>query len=46
MSLPDPVMLDLRARIYKTMAHPIRLAMIEAFRDGERSDAQRVNPAA
>ncbi len=37
MSQLDPVMLELHARICKTMAHPIRLALIEALRDGERS---------
>jgi ArsR family transcriptional regulator len=37
MSQPDPVILELHARVCKTMAHPIRLALIEALRDGERS---------
>jgi ArsR family transcriptional regulator len=37
MSQPDPMILELHARVCKTMAHPIRLALIDALRDGERS---------
>ena len=37
MSQPDAVILELHARVCKTMAHPIRLALLDALRDGERS---------
>lgn len=37
MSRPDTVILELHARVCKTMAHPIRLALLDALRDGERS---------
>jgi ArsR family transcriptional regulator len=37
MSQSDPVILELHARVCKTMAHPIRLGLIDALRDGERS---------
>ena len=37
MSQPDAMVLELHARVCKTMAHPIRLALIDALRDGERS---------
>lgn len=33
----DPTILELHARVCKTMAHPIRLALLNALRDGERS---------
>jgi len=32
----DPTILELHARVCKTMAHPIRLALLNALRDGER----------
>jgi len=37
MSQPDAMILRLHARVCKTMAHPIRLALLDALRDGERS---------
>jgi ArsR family transcriptional regulator, virulence genes transcriptional regulator len=33
----DPTILELHARVCKTMAHPLRLALLNALRDGERS---------
>jgi len=33
----DPTILELHARVCKTMAHPLRLALINALRDNERS---------
>jgi DNA-binding transcriptional ArsR family regulator len=33
----DPTVLELHARVCKTMAHPLRLALLNALRDGERS---------
>jgi DNA-binding transcriptional ArsR family regulator len=33
----DPAILELRARVCKTMAHPIRLALLDVLRTGERS---------
>lgn len=32
----DPTILELHARVCKTMAHPIRLALLNALRSGER----------
>lgn len=32
----DPTILELHARVCKTMAYPIRLALLNALRDGER----------
>ena len=32
----DPTILELHARVCKTMAHPLRLALLSALRDGER----------
>jgi DNA-binding transcriptional ArsR family regulator len=37
MSQPEATILELHARVCKTMAHPIRLALLDALRDGERS---------
>ena len=33
----DPSILELHARVCKTMAHPVRLALLNALRDGERA---------
>ncbi len=33
----DPTILELHARVCRTMAHPLRLALLNALRDGERS---------
>jgi ArsR family transcriptional regulator len=33
----DPQILELHARVCKTMAHPVRLALLNALREGERS---------
>jgi DNA-binding transcriptional ArsR family regulator len=33
----DPTILELHARVCKTMAHPLRLALLNALREGERS---------
>ncbi len=33
----DATILELHARVCKTMAHPVRLALLNAMRDGERS---------
>jgi DNA-binding transcriptional ArsR family regulator len=33
----DPTILELHAKVCKTMAHPIRLALLSGLRDGERS---------
>jgi DNA-binding transcriptional ArsR family regulator len=33
----DPTILELHARVCKTLAHPIRLAVLNALRDEERS---------
>jgi DNA-binding transcriptional ArsR family regulator len=33
----DPTILELHARVCKTLAHPLRLALLNALRDGERS---------
>ena len=33
----DPTILKLHARVCKTLAHPLRLALLNALRDGERS---------
>jgi DNA-binding transcriptional ArsR family regulator len=33
----DPTILEMHARVCKTMAHPLRLALLNALRDGERS---------
>ena len=33
----DPTILELHAKVCRTMAHPIRLALMNALRDGERS---------
>jgi ArsR family transcriptional regulator len=32
----DPTILELHAKVCRTMAHPIRLALLNALRDGER----------
>ncbi|MHB0981050.1 MAG: ArsR/SmtB family transcription factor [Thermoleophilia bacterium] len=32
----DPTILELHARVCKTMAHPIRLALLNSLRSGER----------
>ena len=32
----DPTILELHAKVCRTMAHPIRLALLSALRDGER----------
>ncbi|MCL5736682.1 MAG: metalloregulator ArsR/SmtB family transcription factor [Actinobacteria bacterium] len=32
----DPTVLELHARVCKTMAHPVRLALLNALRDRER----------
>src|SRR3990172_4112029 len=32
----DPQILELHARVCKTMAHPVRLALLNALREGER----------
>ena len=32
----DPTILELHARVCRTMAHPLRLALLNALRDGER----------
>ena len=32
----DPTILELHARVCKTMAHPVRLALLNALRSGER----------
>jgi DNA-binding transcriptional ArsR family regulator len=32
----DPTILELHARVCKTMAHPVRLALLNALRQGER----------
>lgn len=32
----DPTILELHARVCKTMAHPVRLALLNALRHGER----------
>ncbi len=37
MSQPEVTILELHARVCKTMAHPIRLALLDALRDGECS---------
>ncbi len=37
MTQTDPDILELHARVCKTMAHPIRLALLDALRDGERT---------
>jgi DNA-binding transcriptional ArsR family regulator len=37
MSPPGHMILELQAGVCKTMAHPVRLALLEALRDGERS---------
>ena len=33
----DPTILEMHARVCKTMAHPLRLALLNALREGERS---------
>ena len=33
----DSAVLELHARVCKTMAHPVRLALLNALREGERS---------
>lgn len=33
----DATILELHARVCKTMAHPVRLALLNAMRDGERT---------
>ena len=33
----DPTILELHARVCKTMGHPLRLALVNALREGERS---------
>jgi ArsR family transcriptional regulator len=33
----DPTILELHARVCKTMAHPLRLALLNALREGDRS---------
>lgn len=33
----DPTILDMHARVCKTLANPLRLALLNALRDGERS---------
>jgi DNA-binding transcriptional ArsR family regulator len=37
MGRPEATILELHARVCKTMAHPIRLALLSELRDGERS---------
>lgn len=32
----DPTILELHARVCKTMAHPVRIALLNALREGER----------
>jgi DNA-binding transcriptional ArsR family regulator len=32
----DPTILELHARVCRTMAHPVRLALLNALRNGER----------
>jgi ArsR family transcriptional regulator len=32
----DPAILELHAKVCKTMAHPLRLALLNALREGER----------
>jgi ArsR family transcriptional regulator, virulence genes transcriptional regulator len=32
----DPTVLEMHAKVCKTMAHPLRLALLNALRDGER----------
>lgn len=33
----DPTILEMHAKVCRTMAHPIRLALLNALRDGERT---------
>jgi ArsR family transcriptional regulator, virulence genes transcriptional regulator len=33
----DPKILEMHAKVCRTMAHPIRLALLNALRDGERT---------
>ncbi len=33
----DPTILEMHAKVCRTMAHPTRLALLNALRDGERS---------
>lgn len=33
----DPTILEMHAKVCKTMAHPLRLALLNGLRDGERT---------